>query len=1015
VEMAGFVPNREAIAERLPGVQIDVLGPFSVRVDGRAVASREFGGRLARRLVRVLAASPGRVVTRDVLIEALWGADRPADPDANLNVLVNRARKALCGAIETTDRGYRLPAAVIVDADLFEDSVAAGDGEVALSLWHGEPLPQDAYEEWAQPVRHRLERRHQDALELAAAAALAAGSSRRAADLAAEAVEHAPLREAAHLLLVRALAAGGDQAAALAAYERLRALLTEELGIDPSREAAALHERLLLRTELEPAVEAGSGAFVGRDQELTTLCRLNPLTVLAGPSGSGKSRLLTEAKTRVRQSVIRARAVLPEQEAPWSLACALLRAAAEQGADLAALPGRTRAAVAALLADGEASDVDPQSWRALLLNGGGAMLQDAVIMVDDLQWADSSSVDLLRVVIDRGSARAVVLAYRPEAVPPNSPVAVLLAELSDRATHVRLGALDPVAVRRLVLPQEVADVIAQETDGTPYAVLAVVRDVGAVARADRWQVTGADAVERARAAARAGQRRAIMTRMQRQPSAAQEILALLALLGRPTSATLLADATDRHLADVLTTLVDLAGAGLVRHDSHGFATAHDLVAETIREQLDEVSRARLHQLLAGSLADSDGPADELARHLAGAGDIPAASTAFAAAAADRLRSFAHDEAAQLAEEGLALGPAGIARLSLLEVRAETHVRRNDPAAAREDLRLAVAMSAPGARRSRLLARLARLATGADDMRRAAGLVEMALAEAGNDPAAQADALYTAALIDMNTDQQARAQSRLVEALTLFEQLGNSRGVADILDSRAMTQFLDGDVGGALDAFSHVDALFLDIGDLLRVVTPRSMRGHALVFAGKPEEGLPHNESALELAQSLGHADGEAFALWQRSEALSALGRVDEAVASATTARVIAQRLGHGGWTAMALRALGIALRAGGDLSGAEEAFRGSLEASEHVRLFISWAHAQLALVLVDRGAFKEATQHVTKALSEGPPLAHFEARLAACLLSARGYQVPGAPDRDTAITMATQAGHGASLTALLAL
>jgi two-component SAPR family response regulator len=171
VEMAGSVPKHGATAERFPGVQIDVLGPFAVRVDGRAVAPREFGGRLARRLVRVLAASPGRVVTRDVLIEALWGADRPADPDANLNVLVNRARKALSGAIDTTDRGYRLPASVVVDADLFQDSVAAGDGEAALALWHGEPLPQDAYEEWAQPVRHRLERRHQDALELAAASA----------------------------------------------------------------------------------------------------------------------------------------------------------------------------------------------------------------------------------------------------------------------------------------------------------------------------------------------------------------------------------------------------------------------------------------------------------------------------------------------------------------------------------------------------------------------------------------------------------------------------------------------------------------------------------------------------------------------------------------------------------------------------------------------------------------------------------------------------------------------------
>jgi hypothetical protein len=133
---------------------------------------------------------------------------------------------------------------------------------------------------------------------------------------------------------------------------------------------------------------------------------------------------------------------------------------------------------------------------------------------------------------------------------------------------------------------------------------------------------------------------------------------------------LLAGATGQQLAEVLTTLVELAGADLVRHDSHGFATAHDLVAETIREHLDDVSRARLHHLLARELTGCDGPPDELARHLAGAGDVTAAGNAFAAAASDRLRTFAYDEAAQLAEEGLALGPVGNARLSLLEVRAE---------------------------------------------------------------------------------------------------------------------------------------------------------------------------------------------------------------------------------------------------------------------------------------------------------------------------------------------------------
>jgi hypothetical protein len=48
-------------------------------------------------------------------------------------------------------------------------------------------------------------------------------------------------------------------------------------------------------------------------------------------------------------------------------------------------------------------------------------------------------------------------------------------------------------------------------------------------------------------------------------------------------------------------------------------------------------------------------------------------------------------------------------------------------------------------------------------------------------------------------------------------------------------------------------------------------------------------------------------------------------------------------------------------------------------------------------------------------MAHFEARLAACMLAAQGFPIPGTADRDTAMAMAARAGHGASLTALAAL
>ncbi len=62
-------------------VEIDLLGRFAVRRDGRTLEATEFGGRRVRQLVRILAAERGHVVSRDALIEALWADNLPADPE----------------------------------------------------------------------------------------------------------------------------------------------------------------------------------------------------------------------------------------------------------------------------------------------------------------------------------------------------------------------------------------------------------------------------------------------------------------------------------------------------------------------------------------------------------------------------------------------------------------------------------------------------------------------------------------------------------------------------------------------------------------------------------------------------------------------------------------------------------------------------------------------------------------------------------------------------------------------
>ncbi len=1026
------------------GVEIELLGRFAVRRDGREIAPGAFRGRLVRRLVRILAAHHEQVVTRDALIEALWGESRPADPDANLNALVNRARRALGdpAVLETVPGGYVLRGAdVIVDAERFEEYVrearaalAAGDGktasaavDAARALWPGNPLPEDAYADWAGPLRDHPDRMYQDALEAGAAATLTIGDPRRATDLGAEAVSRQPLREAGHLLLVRALAASGDHAAALAAYERLRRTLADELGIDPSREAADLQQRLL-RGELvpeqaRPPEVAVRKPFVGRDAELAAVSRLGGerrVALVAGRSGSGKSRLLTELCAPTDRRVLAARAVSPEREAPSSLARMLLEAAMERGVNVRRLlPSRIVACLADLLPtlDAARAEVEPQTWRALVLHGAARILQGrGLLVVDDLQCADSSSLELLALLAERGEEPAIVLAYRPQEVDDASPVAHFLTQLraTVRPVELRLGRLTTDSITGLVASPAVATALAEHTDCTPFAVLEVIRELhraGALRRGPTgvWQPVATDAVDQARRAARAGQQRAIWARVQRQPTGRRELLGLLALLGRPAPAALLAAAAGNAVPDVLSALHHLAVAELVRHDARGFVVAHDLVGETVRDRLDAVERAGLHQLLARALTADSAAADELARHLAGAGDLPAATAAYVTAAQGRLDDFADREAERLADEGLALEPVREQRAALLEVRAETRARRGDLLGAREDLRAALSPANTGGTRSRLLARLAILAFGAEDLLRAQNLAELALAEAGEHAAARARALHVAALIDMNLEQPARAQQRFAEALGLFSRGGDARGVADILDAQAMAQFMDGDLHGAIDAFDRVARLFADLGNLLRVVTPRSARGHALVFAGQPDAGLAEADSALKLARSLGYAEGEAGALWIRAEALAACGRTAEAVAAADAAVIVARRAAHRGWTATALCGRGLALHAAGDLSGAAAAFRESLEASEHFPWFACLAHARLALVLIRLGRLDEAAKHVDEALVTGPPLGHYKARLARCELAVvRGE--PGAAELIAEATYLATAGcYGASL------
>lgn len=1034
----------------MPDVALQLFGRFQVRRDGDEVPPAAFGGRKVRTLLRVLAVRRPDLVPHGVLADALWPDRLPADPAANLGVLVNRARRALGdpGLVVTGAGGYALGPCRVDVAEFraaLDRARAAGDDHpaalracsAALGLW-GEPLAEDTYAEWAREPRARLHRERVDACERAARAALGLGDAAAAATWAADAAAAEPLRESATLLLARALAAAGDPAGALARLAGLRERLADQLGVDPSEEAVALH-LALLRGEVPtvrrvvapapaPARSFGELAFVGRDVELGRLRAVvegGGVATLAGVAGAGKSRLLAEVMRNSALPVLAARAFLPERPEAWGLARSLLReAVAVDTAVLDGVPPRVRDALADLLPElgrGTGENLDGESRRALILAGGVRLLEaatgdGALLVVDDLQWSDPSSLALLGSALARLPRMAAVLAFRPEELP-----AGVAAEVSGarRGDDVVLGPLPAAAVERLVGDRALAGAVLATTDRTPFAVTELLRELTArnalaPAPGGGWSLRGPGAAAVAVELGRAGQLRAVRRRAGRETGLRAELLGLLALLGREAPAGTLAAAAGVVPREVLDALSGLASAGLLRLGERGWATAHDLVAETVTAGLGDGDRGRLHGLLARALEAADAEPSEIARHHRDAGDAAAAALAFAAAAARALAAHATREAVALADAGLALDPRRPVRADLLATRAEAHAAHGGPAV--EDMRAALAATDADPDRSRRRSRLAMLTFGARDPRRASELAELALVEAGDDDRAQAMALETAAILDMNLDRPERARDRADEALRRYRALGDGPGVARILDGRAMATFLDGRIAEGVEVFGRVAELFTDSGELLRVVTPRSTRGHGLVFLARPADGLAVTSDALRLARELDAPEGQAYALWHRSEALSAMGRAAEAESEARAALAIAREVDHRGWTATGHRALGIALTVRGDLDDAAAAFAASASAAgDALTLFASWAAARSALVDVARGELEGVAASVELALAVGPPLGHFEARLAQVeMLAARGDPRAG-PLAARALVLACDGGHLVSVDRLTSL
>jgi DNA-binding SARP family transcriptional activator len=238
----------------LPSVELEVLGPLQVRLDGRPVA---IPGAKPRAILTMLGLHGGSVVSADTLIELLWGEAPPRTSAKALQTHISSLRRALGdGYVLTKGAGWTL-AENEVDATHYKSAAqmaraAAAAGETgqaaarfeeALTLWRG--IPELPDEPRGISEKTRWSESNAALVEDRADALLASG---RAAEVIGDleaAVAEAPLRERRWGQLMLALYRAGRQGEALAAYQRARALLVDQLGVDPGPELRRLEAAIV--------------------------------------------------------------------------------------------------------------------------------------------------------------------------------------------------------------------------------------------------------------------------------------------------------------------------------------------------------------------------------------------------------------------------------------------------------------------------------------------------------------------------------------------------------------------------------------------------------------------------------------------------------------------------------------------------------------------------------------------------------------------------------------------------
>jgi DNA-binding SARP family transcriptional activator len=686
---------------------LTLLGPPAVSLPDGVPVNPPLGAK-ALALLSYLVLE-GRPHSREELAGLLWGDSPEAEARASLRQALKRLREALGGVVEADRRLVELVQPIECEILEFRrlvepDPARAVTIEVPRFLQGFSIRHAPQFDEWSGATRAVLLRQYQQALGTLARAALAERRWRDVAQLADRWLDSDPLAEEPARLGIEARYLSGDRGAALAAFSAYRTSLFRETGCEPGRSLLALVRRVETDTvsaassstaeEWKGPVPRFEVSLIGREQEWASLVRSwnnvrhgkGGVVLLEGEAGVGKSRLAEEfvrwvvadGGTVLRGRGYDARAGIPYGPVVEALqealdAPGLTGTSPEWLTEVARLLPELRRRFSILPEPSPPSD-SAEGWR--LFEAVAQVLlalaaeRPVLVSIDDLQWCDGDSCNLIRF-LTRRLERAPVLwlgTFTLGELERDAPSARLCRVLRARAhaEPISIGPLTEEQLWRMMREmghvssptgaRRFASRVFRITGGNPFYAIELLKTMfghGLIQvdeHSGEWTVpsTGMGAGREFPVSRTVHD--VIAERVERLPEELREILITIAVAGPGCRPTVLSHVHGISRLRAAWVSDALAERRLVMEQGGIYRCAHPVIAHVVRDGLTTTRLREVNRVLALAL-ELVTPQDqlsviagEIARH-ADRGGEPALAYRFALVASDEsARRFAFEEA-----------------------------------------------------------------------------------------------------------------------------------------------------------------------------------------------------------------------------------------------------------------------------------------------------------------------------------------------------------------------------------